>query len=149
MFSKSKFAFLSLLVLTLALSGAGWALAADEHDHKHSDLEETMEKANKALKLVKADIADASKNTTTLAAVGEMQKHFLAGKTLIPAKAAKLSGPAKDKFVMEYRKAMIGLMGELLKLEGALLDGKNDQAAEIVKNLGKIKADGHEKFQEE
>ena len=46
-------------------------------------------------------------------------------------------------------KAMINLMSEMLKLEAAVVDNKNDEAAAILKNLAKVKSDGHDKFQEE
>ena len=55
----------------------------------------------------------------------------------------------KAKFVADYQKAMINLMSEMLKLESAVVDNKNDEAAGILKNLNKVKSDGHEKFQEE
>ena len=64
-----------------------------------------------------------------------------------PARAKKETD--KAKFLADYHKAMINLMSEMLKLESAVVDNKNDEAAAILKGLTKIKSDGHDKFQEE
>ena len=134
------------IVMSFAIS-APLVRAADEKTKGDTPLEDEMIAANDALKKLKPQIADASKNASSLQLIQEMEKHFLAAKAMEPARAKKEAN--KAKFVADYQKAMIGLMSEVLKLEGAIVDNKNDEAAAILKNLGKIKSDGHEKFQEE
>jgi soluble cytochrome b562 len=118
-------------------------------EEKHSALEESMETMNKALKTLRMQLADPGKNASSLELVAEMQKQALISKGLVPARAAKIPAGDRPKFLTAYRHAMVGLMSELLKLETALIEGKNDQADAIAKGLNKVKADGHEKFQEE
>ena len=118
--------------------------AADDKTKGDTPLEDEMIAANKALK---TQITDTSKNQSSLQLIQEMQKHFLAAKGMEPARAKKETD--KAKFLTEYHKAMINLMSEMLKLESAVVDNKNDEAAAILKNLNKIKSDGHDKFQEE
>lgn len=130
------------LVLALSLV-ASIARAAD-----HSELEESMEKLNKAAKALKDTVGDAAKTADSIALVLEMQKQAVAGKAQEPAKAKKLNGADKAKFMAEYRKSMNGLLAELIKLENALNDGKNPEAQDIFKGLTKLKTEGHEKFQE-
>lgn len=134
------------IVMSFAIS-APLARAADDKEKGATPLEDEMIAANKALKTLKTQITDASKNQSSLQLIGEMQKHFLAAKGMEPARAKKETD--KARFITDYHKAMIGLMSEMLKLESAVLDNKNDEAAAILKNLNKIKSDGHEKFQEE
>jgi len=134
------------IVMSFAIS-ASFVRAADDKEKGATPLEDEMIAANKALKTLKTQITDSSKNQSSLQLIQEMQKHFLAAKGMEPARAKKETD--KTKFVADYHKAMIGLMSEMLKLESAVVDNKNDEAAAILKNLGKIKSDGHDKFQEE
>ena len=134
------------VVMSFAIS-APLVRAADDKEKGESPLEDEMIAANKVLKTLKTQIADPSKNQSSLAMIQDMQKHFLAAKGMEPMRTKKESD--KAKFVTEYRKAMVALMSEMLKLESAVIDNKNEEAAAILKGLTKIKADGHEKFQEE
>src|SRR3954469_24260072 len=134
------------IVMSFAIS-APLVRAADEKAKGDTPLEDEMIAANNALKKLKTQITDASKNQSSLELIQEMQKHFLTAKAMEPARAKKESD--KAKFVADYRKAMVNLMSEMLKLETAVVDNKNDEAAAMLKNLGKIKSDTHEKFQEE
>ena len=134
------------IVMTFAIC-APLVRAADDKTKGDTPLEDEMIAANKALKTLKTQITDASKNQLSLQLIQEMQQHFLAAKRMEPARAKKETD--KAKFLADYHKAMINLMSEMLKLESAVVDNKNDEAAAILKNLNKIKSDGHDKFQEE
>ena len=134
------------IVMSFAIS-APLVRAADDKTKGDTPLEDEMIAANKALKVLKTQITDASKNQSSLQLIAEMQKHFLAAKGMEPARAKKESD--KAKFLADYHRAMINLMSEMLKLESAVVDNKNDEAAALLKSLNKIKSDGHDKFQEE
>jgi hypothetical protein len=134
------------IVMSFAIS-ASLARGADDKEKGASPLEDEMIAANNVLKKLKTQITDSSKNQSSLQMIQDMQKHFLAAKGMEPLRTKKESD--KAKFVTEYRKAMVALMSEMLKMETAVIDNKNEEAAAILKNLTKVKADGHEKFQEE
>ena len=134
------------VVMSFAIS-APLVRAGDDKEKGESPLEDEMIAANKVLKTLKAQITDTSKNQSSLQMIQDMQKHFLAAKGMEPMRTKKESD--KAKFVTEYRKAMVALMSEMLKLESAVIDNKNEEAAAILTGLTKIKTDGHEKFQEE
>jgi soluble cytochrome b562 len=139
----------NVFVMTVAIAlSSGLALAQDK-EKGASPLEDEMIAANKIMKSLKTQITDSSKNASSLEMIAEMQKHFLAAKGMEPLRAKKVSESERPKFMTEYRKSMVMLMAEMLKMEQAVLDGKNEDAAAILKGLTKIKADGHEKFQEE
>jgi soluble cytochrome b562 len=151
---KSRFAAWTwTLVLALAVGGLAVGFGPSgrviAEEHKHTPLEDAMDAMNKALRTLKTQAADVSKQASNLELVSEMQKQMVLAKSLTPARAESLQAADKQKFLIEYRKAMVGLIGELLKLEAAFLDGKTDDAQAIIKNLNKIKTDGHEKFQVE
>ncbi|HEV8292595.1 MAG TPA: hypothetical protein VGP94_11760, partial [Tepidisphaeraceae bacterium] len=110
------------IVMSFAIA-APLARAADDKTKGDTPLEDEMIAANKALKTLKTQITDASKNQSSLQLIGEMQKHFLAAKGMEPARAKKEAD--KAKFLAEYHKAMINLMSEMLKLESAVVDNKN------------------------
>jgi len=136
-----------LMAFAIVMSFAISAPLVRAADKPATPLEDEMTAANDALKKLKTQITDSSKNESSLQLIREMEKHFLAAKGMEPARAKKEAN--KAKFVVDYQKAMIGLMSEMLKMEAAVVDNKNDEAGGILKNLGKIKSDGHEKFQEE
>jgi soluble cytochrome b562 len=139
----------NLLVLGMMLAMTCGLAVADDKEKGASVLEDEMIAANKVMKTLRPQIADPSKNASSLQMIEQMQKHFLAAKGMEPLRAKKVSESERPKFVAEYRKSMVMLMGEMLKMEQAVLDGKNDEAEKIFKGLTKVKADGHEKFQEE
>jgi soluble cytochrome b562 len=135
-----------VLAFSLLAGGAARLALADEHG---GPLHDSMEAMNKAYKTLRMQIADASKNASSLELVSEMQKQALIAKSAIPARAKATPEAQRAKFISDYRKSMVMLMTELLKLETALVDGKNADAEAIAKNLTKMKNEEHEKFQEE
>jgi hypothetical protein len=138
---------LAAFLIALTFAGGQFARAA-EHE-KHTPLDDAMEAMNKAYKALKAQVGDSSKNANSLELIAEMEKQALIAKGMTPARAAKLSESERPKFIAEYRKAVANLIGEYLKIETALLEGKNADAEKIVGTISKIKEAAHEKFQEE
>jgi soluble cytochrome b562 len=76
-----------------------------------------------------------------------MQTQTVFAKSQVPERAANEAD--KKKFLTAYRLEMLKVMDELVKLERAVLEGKNDEALNIAKGLTKVKNEGHEKFQVE
>jgi len=139
----------NVFVMAVAIAMTCGLALADDKEKGASPLEDEMIAANKVMKGLRTQITDSSKNASSLQMIEQMQKHFLNAKGMEPLRAKKVSESERPKFISEYRKSMVMLMGEMLKMEQAVLDGKNEDAATILKSLTKIKADGHEKFQEE
>lgn len=146
---RRKLNTLSLLVLvaTLVLGIAGGvarlhAFAADD-----DPLYVAMEKMDDALKALRKQVSDPAQNEASLKLIDEMQAQCVVAKALVPERAAKEAD--KKKFVAAYRLEMLKAMEEMVKLERAVLEGKNDEALNIAKGLTKVKNEGHEKFQVE
>jgi soluble cytochrome b562 len=138
----------SLLVvvgmLLLGLSGLArlHAFTADE-----DPLYDAMEKMDDALKALRKQVTDAAQNESSLKLIDEMQAQCVIAKAHVPERAAKEAD--SKKFIAAYRLEMLKVMDELLKLERAVLEGKNEEALAIAKGLTKVKNEGHEKFQVE
>lgn len=145
-----KVSVVLLLVIALAMSmavvafQARTAVAADDSE---TELETHMDGIDKAYKALKKQVADPSKNAESLKLVVKMEQEAIIAKTLIPAKEAD----EKDKaaFQTAFRSAMCDFCVEILNLEKALVNNKNDEAAAIVKKLNEMKTSGHKQFQKD
>ena len=133
----------AMLVLGLAGGVARHAFAADDENPLHV----AMEKMDDALKALRKQVGDASQNDASLKLIDEMQAQCVVAKAMVPERAAKEAD--KKKFVTAYRLEMLKVMDELVKLERAVVEGKNEEALALAKGLTKIKNEGHEKFQVE
>jgi ABC-type transporter MlaC component len=139
-----KTKLLAMVAVVMLLAGSSLR-AADES----TPLEDAMTALNKALKTVKAQVEDVSKNAESLKLVAEVEKQALIAKGFEPAKTKSLPAAERAKFVAAYRVRMTELMTEVLKLEKALLENKNDAAAASVKMLYEMKTDAHKIFQDD
>src|SRR5688572_17120301 len=132
-------------ILLLALAGVSRLhafAAADE-----TPLLQAMEKMDDALKALRKQVSDPAQNDASLKLIEEMQTQCVLAKGMTPERAAKEAD--KKKFVTAYRLEMLKVMDELVKLERAVLEGKNEEALNLAKGLTKVKNEGHEKFQVE
>lgn len=138
----------SLLVVLVVMLVLGLAGVARLHAFADEDpLYDAMEKMDDALKALRKQVSDPAQNDASLKLIDEMQAQTVIAKSHVPERAA---GEAdKKKFVTAYRLEMLKVMDELVKLERAVLEGKNDEALTIAKGLTKVKNEGHEKFQVE
>lgn len=92
-----------------------------------------MRALNRGVRVLEATIADPAKKEESLAAVWMMQRGCLGAKA---SKPDDLEGDP-EKILNQFRHGQIKLMGILLELETAVLDGKSDAAKEL---LAKAKA---------
>jgi soluble cytochrome b562 len=153
--SLTRSPFVALLVAVLALglsSSRSIVRAADEKkaDEKkaadETELTKVMEDLSKALKAIKKNVKDPSKNAESLKQVEIAEKAAIASKDLPPAMLAKTPEAKKAEVIAGYKKAMDACIAEIAKLKQQLKDGKNEDAAETLKNLKTMEDDGHEKY---
>src|SRR3954447_8311101 len=78
-----------LMAFAIVMSFAISAPLVRAADKPASPLEDEMNAANNALKKLKPQITDSSKNQSSLELIRDMQKHFLAAKGMEPARAKK------------------------------------------------------------
>jgi soluble cytochrome b562 len=143
----NTFSLLVLVGMLVVLGLAGVARLQAFADDDKNPLHVAMEKMDDSLKALRKQLGDASQNEASLKLIEEMQTQCVVAKAQVPERAAKEAD--KKKFVTAYRLDMLKVMDELVKLERAVLEGKNEDALGIAKGLTKIKNEGHEKFQVE
>jgi hypothetical protein len=138
---------LVVLAAGFALGTPAWTgtgLAAEQ-----PQLADLMKSIGRAHRKLRRQAKESSQRDESLALVRSMQRSAATALSLQPAMTDGLPRDKQDAFVLAYKRKKIQLLGALLDLEEALLAGKFERAAQITKNLGTIKKEAHEKFQEQ
>jgi Sec-independent protein translocase protein TatA len=133
-------------LLAVVFLAAPAARAADAKKSGDSELGKAMEDMGKALKAIKKNVKDPTKNEESLKLVAKCQQDALTSKGLPPAMLAKVPEADKAKTLVGYKKMMADTIATLCKLEAQLLENKNEEAAETIKALKVLEDDGHEKY---
>jgi soluble cytochrome b562 len=135
------------LVLPMGMmSSAPIAQAADDDEAPLEDLMGTISSRHKRLK---RSIPNAAMNETSLKYVLDMQAAAVEAKKHNPAKTKSIPESSQKKFLISYRKEMNVMIGQLLDLENALLDGDQKAAQANYDKLLSQKKKSHDKFIEE
>ena len=121
-------------------------IARAEEKVKKSELNNTMEEMDDAMKKLKRTIRKAESNKESLKLISEIQKQSLLCKEMTPTKTEKLPEADREKFVKAYRKEMAGVIIDLCTMEQAILDGDNAKAQETYKALVEREDKGHDQF---
>jgi soluble cytochrome b562 len=140
--SRKKFSAAFTLVIAAAL-GLG---ALNFNARAGTELGSDMKAMGKNLKQLKGQIADATKQQSTVDLLESAKKNADAAKKLTPSKAKDVPEADRAKFVTDYQAAIDKLIGQLGKIEDAVKAGKYDDAQKLFGEIGMIKREGHEKF---
>ncbi|MDB5297773.1 MAG: hypothetical protein JWO31_3756 [Phycisphaerales bacterium] len=146
---RPLFPTLTAALLGLALVAAPTtARAADKEKKKDADtpLAKAMEELGDTYKALKKTVKDPAKKEETIKLIDKAYQASVTSKLYAPTMLAKVPEADKAKTLDGYRKMMAGVIAEFAKLEQQVLDGKNDEAAETLKNLKQLEDDGHEKY---
>ncbi len=109
----------------------------------------SMEVIEDGLKALRPDLTDATKLSARLDLVVGMQSAAKTTKTMLPPFAEQQPEAERAAFVLAYRKEMIAVEEELLRLERAILDADLAAAKECYKKLKQMEEDGHARFTED
>jgi soluble cytochrome b562 len=85
----------------------------------------------------------------TVGMIAEMQAAALSAMHMAVPKAQELPDTERKAVTLDYRRDMAAFVKALLDIEIALLEGRSEDAGELITNLGAMKSDGHEKFHPE
>ena len=135
-----------ILILLAIFSLAGHIARADE---KSTPLGDKMKIIAKSVKQLKKQIADPTKQQSSIDLVEAAQKAAEDGKQLVPAKAATVPEADRPKFIADYQMQIDALIKDFATIDTALHDGKYDDAQKAFDTLGDVKRDGHKKFNAE
>jgi soluble cytochrome b562 len=133
--------FPSALLISIARSAAA--------ETKKTELHDKMEQIDESMKKLRRTLRSADSNAESLELISKAQQAAIACKAMTPSRAATVPEPERKKFVAEYRKQMAGVIGQMLQMEIAVLDGNNEKAQQIHKELKTLEEKGHDKFMQE
>jgi hypothetical protein len=126
---------------------AAHARAAEgHHEGGENPLHEEMEAMGKAFKKIRSQVSDPTKNESTLQLVNELERHTLAAKSMTPRGAATRPTDERAKYLADFRVDLANVLRGELELEEALVDNKNDKAAESVQSIADMMSQGHKAF---
>ena len=108
-----------------------------------------MKQMNGAFKRLSATVADPAKVEESLRFVGEMERGCVLAKNQSPKKQleAVQGDEAKAKKAEDFRRRLIALNQQLLKVELALLDKSFEEAKKLLDAMHEMEATGHEAFE--
>jgi soluble cytochrome b562 len=107
-------------------------------DHE-SPLHDEMEGMNHALRLVNRQYTDPTQKASTLALVAEMQKHAETAKTLVPPKAAKMTGDQQTQYLNSFHNDLDNLIAEIAALKQAITADQTEVAKAEIQKISQLK----------
>jgi len=122
--------------------------AAEEKKAK-TELHKQMEQIDTGMKKLRRTLRKKESNPESLEWISKIEQAAIISKQMTPSRAATLPADQQPQFVVAYRKRMAQLVGEMLKMETALLDDDNAKAQDVFKELKTIEEDGHDKFMQD
>lgn len=138
----------SIIFMVLALVAAPLCLVRADGE-EHSPIETHMEAVNDAYKLLRRQARRKTFDDESIKHVQTMQVNAVQAMHQPFPKMDALSGEAKKKMLIGYRKKMVETIKNMLDLEIALLEGRADDAAALVNKLATDKNEGHDKYTDE
>ena len=125
------------------------APAAAPSGEKHTELEKQMGGVAKAMRTLRKQITDATKNDSSIDLVQKMIDGLKGGLDMTPAKAADVPADQKADFIAKYKKGIQDMIDKLTALQADLKAGKNDAAANDLKDIQATEKQDHKEFQKE
>ena len=140
---------LTLVTLICALVALPSAQAQDGQAKKkapETELGRHMEKMNEAMRGLRAQIGDASKNADSLAKVAVIKENATASLKLEPVKKSEIPAADQAKFVAGYKEQLQKAIDLVGKLEAALKAGNNADAAKLLDDVGAQQKASHKEY---
>jgi soluble cytochrome b562 len=138
---------LALLLLSpFATIRAQPAPGAPPAGQEETELDGKMNALRGAFNKLRKQVSDPAANASSLELVAKLRKAAEEAIALAPARAAEVPEADRARFIEKYQAGMKAFVAEVAKLETALKEGKNDEAAAIVAKLGAMQKEGHKEF---
>jgi hypothetical protein len=112
-------------------------------------LGDNMAKMNDALRTLRGQVADATKNADSAKLAATIKETATASLKLEPAKKADIPAADQAKFVSSYKEAMQMLVDQAGKLESALKAGDNTAAAKLLDDMGAHQKASHKEYKQQ
>jgi soluble cytochrome b562 len=145
MIKSLTFGKVTAILATIVLC-ANLTVRAEE---KETELGNKMKIIGKSVKALKTQIADATKQQSSIELLEAAKTAAVAARTLTPDKAKDVPEADRPKFVSDFQAEIDKLIAEIGKIEDAVRAGKYDDAGKLYDELGPIKREAHKQFQAE
>ncbi len=129
----------------LALAFTTSALRAQSTEDK-APLGKKMSAMNAAFRTIGQQVADSSKNASTLEQVTIFETNAKEALAFEPEKKAQIESAGQEKFVADFRAGLQKLIDTAAKLHEAVAAGKNADAAAIVEQMRTMQRESHQVF---
>jgi Cytochrome b562 len=133
----------TLLTVASSLILAFGAVAADNDE---TPLYKEMNAANKDLRKLKKQVADATKKDDNIKLVEDIRKHFDTAKDMEPAATKDQPADKKAAYLAKYKEEIDSVSKDWAALEDAIKADKTDDAKTLLEKLAKDKEQGHKDF---
>ncbi|MGE0430836.1 MAG: hypothetical protein AB7K09_03090 [Planctomycetota bacterium] len=144
------------VVLTLALAIALLASSGVSQDpkpepqpdtQKEPTLHQRMEAFEDGKRALRRIISDATQKEKVLEILATMQANFTAAKSIVPTQVSKIEdAEARAKMATTYRIQLVKVLRVLCDIEIAVLEGRGTDAANLLRSLGSLEHESHEKL---
>ncbi len=132
----------TLVVLALTLTRT----AAAQSDEEKTPLGQRMSAMNAALRQITAQVADPTKNASTLEQVVIFQTKATEALTFKPEKTAQVAEGEQEQFVADFQAGIKALLLKVDSLKVAVEDGRNEDAAKLVDDMKAWQREKHSVF---
>ncbi len=136
-----KFRILLTLLTTLTLGFTSTVRAEED-----TPLAKSMSAMNKSLRMLKRQLADATKKDDNVALVGKIKGNIAEALKLQPAKTKDVPEAEKAAYIEKYKAQLGDLDKTFTGIEDALKAGKTDDAKALFEKLSEQKEKGHKDF---
>lgn len=133
----------ALSICALALTAS--TLQAQQTEEK-TPLGERMTAINAAFKIVGQQVADSTKNASTMEQLAIMETNAKQALAFEPEKKAKVPEADQAKFVADYKVGIQKLIDATAKLHEAIHAGKNAEAVAMVDEMRALQRASHGEF---
>ena len=105
-----------------------------------------MSLMNRGLRTLKKQIADPTKKDENLKLIGDVERGCVIAKNATPERQlnAVEDKAKRDETAIAYRRQLLKVLSKLVKMETAVMDGKNDEASATLDEIVKLRDEGHE-----
>jgi pyrimidine operon attenuation protein/uracil phosphoribosyltransferase len=107
-----------------------------------------MKLMNRSVQRLERQVADASKKDDNLRLINEAQRGCITAKGLVPKGpwSEEPDAAKKAAALAPYRRDLIAVARKLLDLETAIMDDRAEDAASLIKEIKKLKEEGHKEM---
>src|SRR5438874_3433436 len=112
--------------------------AREGREARDAGLHQQMENMGRVFKRLQSQLADSSKNDSSLEFLTQMEQATLACKSQIPAKVMRMPATQQAEQKSDYRQMMVKLFRQELDLEEQLIAGENTKAKQTVAQMDQL-----------